>query len=65
MKASTIKAVSMGVAGDTSIYARGVSYFTNDAAVCANGNLMQQHYSGRIKSTHRVILPAIDARNEK
>jgi cytochrome c nitrite reductase small subunit len=63
MRAETIQGVIIGVAfgvvlgigGYTFIYARGYSYLTNDPAACANCHVMEEQYSGWIKSSHRAV----------
>lgn len=42
-----------GIGGYTFIYAKGYSYLTNDPAACANCHIMNEHYDGWIKSSHR------------
>ncbi|HWQ35753.1 MAG TPA: cytochrome c nitrite reductase small subunit [Blastocatellia bacterium] len=39
----------------TFIYAKGASYLTNNPAACANCHIMQEHYDGWIKSSHRSV----------
>jgi cytochrome c nitrite reductase small subunit len=57
-------AVSMGAAaglgGYTFLYARGASYLTNDPRACANCHVMQSHYDGWIKSSHRSVATCND-----
>ena len=68
MKVSAIKGalvgsaigLAMGVAGYTFIYAKGASYLTNNPAACANCHVMQEHYSGWIKSSHRAVATCND-----
>ncbi|HKG21756.1 MAG TPA: cytochrome c nitrite reductase small subunit [Blastocatellia bacterium] len=45
----------IGVGGYTFIYAKGGSYLTNNPAACANCHIMQEHYDGWIKSSHRAV----------
>ena len=45
----------LGVGGFTFIYARGASYLTNDPAACANCHVMEEQYSGWLKSSHRAV----------
>jgi cytochrome c nitrite reductase small subunit len=47
--------LAVGVGGYTFIYAKGSSYMTNDPAACANCHIMQEHYDGWIKSSHRSV----------
>lgn len=42
-----------GVGAYTFIYAKGYSYFTHDAAACANCHVMEDHYDAWLKSSHR------------
>src|ERR1044072_3026900 len=44
-----------GVGGYTYIYAKGYSYLTNNPAACADCHIMQEHYDGWIKSSHRAV----------
>lgn len=44
-----------GIGGYTFIYAKGYSYLTNDPGACANCHIMQDHYNGWIKSSHRSV----------
>jgi cytochrome c nitrite reductase small subunit len=45
----------IGIGAYTFIYAKGYSYFTNDPNACANCHVMNQQYSGWIKSSHRSV----------
>ena len=61
MKARTVQLIVIGVAlgvaagigGYTFIYAKGYSYLTNDPGACANCHVMEEQYSGWVKSSHR------------
>ena len=44
-----------GIGGYTFLYAKGYSYMTNDPAACANCHIMQEHYDGWLKSSHRAV----------
>jgi cytochrome c nitrite reductase small subunit len=63
MKSGTVKDIvvgsvigtAMAVAGYTFIYAKGASYMTNDPKACANCHVMQGHYDGWVKSSHRSV----------
>jgi len=44
-----------GIGGYTFIYAKGYSYLTNDPAACANCHVMEEQYSGWLKSSHRSV----------
>ncbi len=68
MKATTIKGIAVGsvlglaigIGGYTFIYAKGASYLTNNSAACANCHIMQEHYDGWIKSSHRSVASCND-----
>lgn len=63
LNVSTLRGVMLGVAfgaatgigGFTFIYAKGYSYLTNDPGACANCHVMQEQYSGWVKSSHRSV----------
>jgi cytochrome c nitrite reductase small subunit len=44
----------LGLGGYTFLYARGSSYLTDNPAACANCHIMQEHYDGWIKASHRM-----------
>lgn len=52
--------VAAGLGGYTFVYARGYSYFTNDPVACANCHVMQDYYSGWVKSSHRSVATCND-----
>jgi cytochrome c nitrite reductase small subunit len=52
--------VALGVGAYTFVYARGGSYLTNDPAACANCHVMQSHYDGWLKSSHRSVATCND-----
>lgn len=68
MKASIAKGIvlgsvlgaAIGIGGYTFIYAKGASYFTQDSAACANCHIMQEHYDGWLKSSHRSVASCND-----
>lgn len=43
----------VGLGAFTVAYARGFSYLTDDSAACANCHVMQDHFDGWLKSSHR------------
>jgi cytochrome c nitrite reductase small subunit len=47
--------VVLGIGGYTFIYAKGYSYLTNDPGACANCHVMNEQYSGWLKSSHRSV----------
>ncbi|MBE2216221.1 MAG: NapC/NirT family cytochrome c, partial [Opitutaceae bacterium] len=68
MKASWIKGTlfggtlgaALGICGYTFIYAKGYSYLVNDPAACANCHVMEEQYSGWMKSSHRAVATCND-----
>lgn len=44
-----------GIGLYTFVYAKGYAYLSNDAAVCANCHVMNDHFTGWIKSTHHAV----------
>ena len=68
MRASVIKGLVLGgvvglacgIGGYTFIYAKGASYLTNDPNACANCHIMQEHYDGWLKSSHRSVATCND-----
>src|SRR5687767_7213417 len=52
--------LAAGIGGFTFVYARGASYLTNDPAACANCHVMNDHYSGWLKSSHRAVATCND-----
>lgn len=52
--------VTLGLGGFTFIYARGASYLGHDSAACANCHVMNDQYSGWIKSSHRAVAECND-----
>lgn len=47
--------LAIGVGAYTFIYAKGASYLTNDPQACANCHVMNQQYSGWLRSPHRSV----------
>ena len=47
--------IAAGVGAYTFVYAKGASYLTNDPGACANCHVMQEHYDGWLKSSHRSV----------
>lgn len=45
----------VGIGGYTFIYAKGYSYLTDDPAACANCHIMNEQYSGWLRSSHRAV----------
>jgi len=52
--------LAAGLGGYTFVYARGASYLTNDPAACANCHVMNEHYSGWLRSSHRSVATCND-----
>jgi cytochrome c nitrite reductase small subunit len=47
--------VPIGLGAYTFIYARGLSYMTNDPAACANCHVMQGHFDAWSRSSHHAV----------
>ena len=47
--------LAAGIGFYTFLYAKGISYFTNDPAACANCHVMREYFDGWVKSTHRAV----------
>jgi len=54
LAAATLGA-AIGVGAYTFAYAKGGSYLTDNPAACANCHIMQEHYNGWEKSSHRAV----------
>jgi cytochrome c nitrite reductase small subunit len=52
--------LAIGIGAYTFIYAKGGSYMTNDPAACANCHIMEEHYEGWVKSSHRSVATCND-----
>lgn len=52
--------IVIGLGGYTFIYAKGYSYLTDDPAACANCHVMNQQYSGWLKSSHHSVAKCND-----
>jgi cytochrome c nitrite reductase small subunit len=46
---------AIGTVGYTFVYAKGASYLTDDPAACANCHVMNEQYSGWVKSSHHGV----------
>jgi cytochrome c nitrite reductase small subunit len=63
MRTATIAGIVIGIAvgivvglgGYTFLYAEGASYLTDNPAACANCHIMQEHYAGWVKASHRSV----------
>lgn len=47
--------LALGVGTYTFLYAKGYSYMTNDPEACANCHVMNEQYTGWLKSSHRAV----------
>ena len=47
--------LAIGVGAYTFVYARGVSYLTNDPSACVNCHVMRAQYDGWIAGSHRAV----------
>jgi len=52
---SCVVGMAAGLCGYTFVYAKGASYLTNDPAACANCHVMNEQFSGWVKSSHRSV----------
>ncbi len=52
--------IVLGVGSYTFVYAQGFSYMSDDAAVCANCHIMQDHYDAWIKGSHHAVATCND-----
>lgn len=50
----------VGLGGYTFLYARGLSYLSNDPRACANCHVMQKHYDGWVKASHHAAATCND-----
>ena len=55
-----LSGIVIGIGCYTFIYAKGYSYLTDDPSACANCHVMNQQYSGWIKSSHRSVAKCND-----
>lgn len=51
---------AIGLGGYTFAYAQGYSYLQDDPAACANCHVMDDHYAGWTKSSHRNVATCND-----
>ena len=47
--------MAVGVGAYTFVYARGYSYMTDNPKACVNCHVMQDQFSGWVKSSHRSV----------
>jgi cytochrome c nitrite reductase small subunit len=47
--------LAIGVGAYTFVYARGYSYMTDNAEACVNCHIMEEQFSGWVKSSHRAV----------
>ena len=50
-----ILGAAAGIGAYTFIYAKGYAYLTDQPAACANCHVMDEQYSGWVKSSHRAV----------
>lgn len=68
MKASVISGtllggligLALGVGAYTFVYAKGYSYLSNDPRACSNCHVMENQYSGWLKSSHHSVATCND-----
>ncbi|WP_373046746.1 cytochrome c nitrite reductase small subunit [Vulgatibacter sp.] len=51
---------AVGTGGYTFVYAKGYSYLQDDPTACANCHVMENHYAGWTKSSHRSVATCND-----
>jgi cytochrome c nitrite reductase small subunit len=51
---------ALGIGSYTFVYAGGASYMSNDAAVCANCHIMNDHYAAWLRSSHSDVASCND-----
>ncbi len=52
--------LALGVGAYTFVYAKGYSYLSNDPRACANCHVMENQYSGWLKSSHHSVATCND-----
>jgi cytochrome c nitrite reductase small subunit len=52
---AAIIGLASGIGSYTFLYAKGISYLTDNPAACANCYIMREDYDGRITSSHRAV----------
>lgn len=57
--------LAIGISGFTFVYAKGAAYLTDDPAACANCHVMQEQYSGWLRSSHRKAAVCNDCHTPK
>ena len=60
VSAALLVGLAAGLGVFTFGYAKGASYLTNDPAACANCDVMNDHYSAWVKSSHRSVATCND-----
>lgn len=51
--AGIVVGLAVGISGFTFVYAKGASYLTDDPQACANCHVMEEQFSGWLRSSHR------------
>lgn len=57
--------VALGVSGFTFVYAKGGSYLTDRPEACANCHIMQEQFTGWVRSSHRSAAVCNDCHTPK
>ncbi len=57
---ATFIGIFVGVGLYTFVYAKGYSYLSDDPAACANCHIMEEQYSGWLKSSHHSVATCND-----
>ena len=55
-----ISGVCLGLGGYTFYYAKGASYLSNDPKACVNCHIMNDQYTGWLKSSHHAVATCND-----
>lgn len=50
-----VAGIAAGVGGYTFLYAKGISYMTNNPAACDNCHIMNEQFDGWAKSSHHAV----------
>jgi cytochrome c nitrite reductase small subunit len=57
--------LAIGISGFTFVYAKGASYLTDNPQACANCHVMDEHFTGWLRSSHRNVAVCNDCHTPK
>ena len=57
---AVVVGILLGVGGYTFLYAKGLSYMSDDPEVCINCHIMQPQYDSWQKSSHHAVAVCVD-----